>query len=395
MTWPFNTRSLSLWNASDYVNDSRQMRTSSASKRVSKDDALRHSAVWACLRLRNDLVSMMPIDVFRKVNVGGKTVQVELPKPPVLVTTGGERVRVKEWMYSTGWDLDESGNTFGIITERDKANKVARVDLQPTESVVVRMRKGVLTYQIDGTVYQPNEIWHEKQFTQSGMPVGLSPIAHAAMSINGYLSAQAFAAEWFSNSAVPAGSLKNTEKVIKSTEAQAIKERFKASISAGDLFVHGKDWDYSMLAAKASETQFIEERHFGLTDACRYFGVPGDMVDAAPTGGRPTLVYANITQRNLQLLITNLQPAIDRREEAISWGMLPDQWYAKLNTAALLRMDLKSRYESYGVGIDKRFIAPSEARDYENLPPFTPEQIAEFEALKPASTPVPSTGEPA
>lgn len=395
MTWPFSSRSLSLWNASDYLNDSRQMRTTGASKRVSKDDALRHSAVWACLRLRADLVSMMPIDVFRKVRIDGKQVQVELPKPPVLITTGGEEVRVKEWIYSTEWDLDSCGNTFGVISSKDQHGKTARVDLVPSDSVVVRMRKGVKTYQIDGTTYQPSEIWHEKQFTQSGMPVGLSPIAHAAMSINGYLSAQAFAAEWFSNSAVPAGSLKNTEKVIKPTEAAQIKERFKASISAGDLFVHGKDWDYSMLAAKASETQFIEERNFGLTDACRYFGVPGDMIDAAPTGGRPTLVYANITQRNLQLLITNLQPAIDRREEAISWGMLPDQWYAKLNTAALLRMDLKSRYESYGVGIDKRFFAPSEARDYENLPPFTPEQLAEFETLKPASTPPPSTGEPA
>ena len=44
-------------------------------------------------------------------------------------------------------------------------------------------------------------------------------------------------------------------------------------------------------------------------------------------------------------------------------------------------MDLAARYESYGVGIEKRFLAPSEARALENRPPFTPEQEAEFGRL--------------
>ena len=37
----------------------------SNSPRVDTDTALRHSGVWACLRLRADLVSTTPLDVFR------------------------------------------------------------------------------------------------------------------------------------------------------------------------------------------------------------------------------------------------------------------------------------------------------------------------------------------
>ena len=42
--------------------------------RVTPDSALASSAVWACLRLRADLVSTMPIDTYRKVNFDGETV---------------------------------------------------------------------------------------------------------------------------------------------------------------------------------------------------------------------------------------------------------------------------------------------------------------------------------
>src|SRR5439155_18095408 len=63
---------------------------------VTNDSALRHSAVWACLRLRANLISTMPVDVYRNV---GK-IQVDVPKPPVLVNPGGERVDIQEWLYS-------------------------------------------------------------------------------------------------------------------------------------------------------------------------------------------------------------------------------------------------------------------------------------------------------
>ena len=51
---------------------------------VSRPTAMRHSAVWAALRLRADLISTMPVDTFRKVD----GVQVETPRPPVLVNPG-------------------------------------------------------------------------------------------------------------------------------------------------------------------------------------------------------------------------------------------------------------------------------------------------------------------
>lgn len=359
-----------------------------SSSTVTSNRALQHSAVWACLRLRADLISTSPVDVYREKD--GRSVLISTPG--VLVTPAAG-VDITEWLYSSQMDLDRFGNCFGYVT-RDSVGKPVQIDLIPAESMVVRCKGSRITgYRVNGETFEPSEIWHERQFTTAGCPVGLSPIAHAAMSILGYLNAQEFARDWFAGSAVPAASLKNTAKTIDQTEAREIKARFKSTVSNGDVFVHGQDWEFKMLGGNASEAQFLEAQKFSISDVCRFLGVPGDMVDAETSTG--SITYANVTQRNLQLLIMNLGPAIVRRERALT-KVTPKPQYVKLNTdAVVLRMDPKSQAELFEIQIKSRTIAPSEVREIKDLPPFTPEQIAEFDLLGLNKSSPTSTGEPA
>jgi hypothetical protein len=79
------TRDAQITSPEDLLAQAGERRTNRTP--VTNDTALRNAAVWACLRLRADLVSSFPIDVYRYVN----GIQVEVPKPPVLVTPGGRR----------------------------------------------------------------------------------------------------------------------------------------------------------------------------------------------------------------------------------------------------------------------------------------------------------------
>lgn len=350
-------------------------RRSNINRKVGISEALRISAVWACLRLRADLISTMPVDAYRRVD----NVDVEITKPPVLVNPGGDRVDIIEHMYSSQFDLDRSGNSFGIITERDGVFKPRRIDLVPFEDVTLKMKDEVLRYRVGNKWYDAEDIWHERQFTISGSPIGLSPIAYAALSAGNYLSAAEFARDWFDNGSVPAGRLRNKQKKVPAAEARAIKERFKAAVQGRDLFVHGADWEYEMISVAANESQFLETMKAGIPDICRFLGVPGDMIDAE--GGSNNVTYANVTQRNLQLLILNLQPAIVRREAALS-RLLPAPRFVKLNTDAVLRMDPATREDMLGKMVATyKTLAPSEARALSNRPPFTPEQIAEMKEM--------------
>ncbi len=333
---------------------------------VTTQRAMTHSAVWACRRLRADLVSTSPVDCYR--NVDGRAFSV--PTPRVLSLPGGERVDITEWMYSTQMDLDGMGNTFGLITQVDGQGLPAAIELQPCESVTVRVKGGELfKYRIDGKEYDPHEVWHEKQFTSSGMFVGLSPLAYAAWTIGAYLSAQEFALDWFKSGSRPGAKLKNTAKTISAPEAASIKDRFKASVANGDVFVHGSDWDYEMIAAKASESEFLSTMKFGIGDVCRFLGVPGDMIDAESSSG--SITYANVTQRNLQLLIMNLGPTITRRERALS-KLLVAPRFVKLNTdAVVLRMDPGMRAEMNKVLLESGQRSTEEVREKDDLGPMT------------------------
>ncbi|MFI9552639.1 phage portal protein [Nonomuraea endophytica] len=349
---------------------------------ITNESALRQSAVWACLRLRADLVSTMPVDVYRRV----QGVQVEVPTPPVLVNPGGQQVGMQEWLYSTQFDLDRAGNVFGLITERsgvlgpDGRGLPARIDLAALSDVTVRATGAKITkYIVGGVEYEPHEVWHEKQFTVAGFPFGLSPVAYAAWTIEESLNAQQFARDWFAGGAVPLAQLRNTAKKVNPAEAQMAKDHFKATVANGDLFVHGNDWEYSPIQAVAQQSQFIEAREFGLTDIARFFGCPADLIDAAVSSGHIT--YATITQRNLQFLIMNLGPAVSRREDALTRQLVPGPRYVKLNRSVLLAMDPEARARTILTRINSRTLTPNEARELEDLPPLSSDQEAEFDRL--------------
>jgi HK97 family phage portal protein len=344
---------------------------------VTSSSALRASAVWACLRLRADLISTMPVDTFRRLSDG---VQVQTPKPPVLVAPGGGTVSLVEWLYASQFDLDRHGNTVGIIRELDGQGLPKVIELQSMSRVVVRGVGSTITkWVIGGKEYEPREIWHEKQFTEAGVPLGLSPVSYATGSIGGYLSAQQFALDWFASSANPSGTLAHqTQEEISSKVADVMKDRFKVATANRDIFVTGTNWVYTPAEADASQAAFLEQMKYGVTDICRFFGVPGDMIDAE--GGASSITYANITQRNLQLLVMNLGPAIVRREAALS-RLLPQPRYVKFNTDAILRMDPQTRVATINSQVVARTLAPSEARELDNRQPFTDEQLAEFDRL--------------
>ena len=343
---------------------------------VTNETALRHSAVWACLRLRANLISTMPVDLYRRID----GIQFELTKPKLLVMPGGDKVDMAEWLYSTQVDLDRSGNCFGLITERDGFNLPARIDLLSLGSVSVVVKNGeIVNYRIDGELVGPRNVWHERQYTVAGLCVGLSPVAYAAWSIGEYLSIQDFALDWFGNSTVPVAHLKNTSaRTLSEPQAQALKERFQSNVKAGQPWVTGNDWEYNPLQAANQQTDWIEGKQYGIADIARFFDCPGDLIDAAVSSGNIT--YANVTQRNLQFLIQNLNPAVIRREGALTRASAQGR-YVKLNTNALLRMDPETQAKVIAARIDSRTLAPSEARAIYDMTPFTEAQVAEFKTL--------------
>jgi HK97 family phage portal protein len=346
---------------------------------ITNETALRHSAVWACLRLRADLISTLPVDVYRKVN----GLQVEAVKPPVLSDPGGAEVNWLEWMYSTQFDLDRAGNTVGLITEVDGFGLPRKIELQQIAEVTIKVRDGRINkFKVGMKEYEPSAVWHEKQYTVAGLHVGLSPIQYAAFEIGQYLTVQEFATNWFAAGALPKARLQNKAKQLSTTEIATIKEAWRAAMATDEPFVHGNDWDYEMISAQQASQDWLESKRFSVTDVARFLGCPSELIDSAPTGESRPFTYANISQKNLEFLIMNLGPAITRREAKLS-TLLPVPRFLKLNADALLRLDPISRAQVIKTQIDSRTLTPDEGRELENRPPLTAAQVEQFDHFWP------------
>lgn len=368
---------------------------------VTPETALRNSAVWACLRLRADMVSSLPLSVYRKaVQPDGSVIPILVTTPPVLswpsgappgtAYAGAGRIGLPEWLYASQVDLDRAGNAIGIIREFDGLGLPKVIELQPAMNCVVLTEGGKLSgYRIGGKKYLPDVIWHERQFPVPGLPVGLSPVAYAAFTLGRWESIERFAIEWFVGGGVPRARLQNKQKTINPKEATIVKESWRASVATGEPFVFGNDWEYDLIQAQQASTDWLEGQRSGVLDVARFFGAPSDLIEAEINNGT-RITYANITQRHLSFLIVHLRPAIRRREWALS-TLTQAPRYVCLDADDLLAMDPATRATYFKTLIDARLRAPSELRENDGLPPFTQPQIDELLQFFPPKAASPSS----
>ena len=95
-------------------------RSSKTAVKVDRDSSLRSSVKWACLRLRSDLISTTPLDVFKQRD-GDLLVPVDTPA--VLRSPDGER-DLSEWLYASQFDLDECGHDRHHADHRQHCSKI-------------------------------------------------------------------------------------------------------------------------------------------------------------------------------------------------------------------------------------------------------------------------------
>jgi HK97 family phage portal protein len=342
---------------------------------VTLDTAMRNSAVWAAIRIRADLISTLPWRVYSTINLPDVSVPYKIDASPTPLMSG---IDFMHFLYSSQVELDRTGNAIGIIQEWDERTRTPTViELVPSSSVVINAKGMTISnYRINGVEFDPKFIWHEKQYTVAGLPVGLSPVTYAAYTLGQYTSIQQFATEFFTSGQGPRASLQNTQKKINDKEAAIVSESWRASQAMDEPFIHGNDWEYTLLAAQSASNDWIEGAKLNSVDVSRFFNVPADVIDAILSGGSH-ITYSNIIQRNLQFLVMHLGPTITRREAKLT-EMLPRPRFFEFDTDYLMRMDPVTRAEWVKTQIDSRAITVTEARAVFGRDPATDTMYEEY-----------------
>jgi HK97 family phage portal protein len=319
--------------------------------------------------LITDSISTLPVDAYRRT---GEDAKEEIAKP-LWLSQPTVDLDFTSWCTQVLTSLLLHGNAY-IAVMRSEGRIVELVPLDPTK-VLVRRERGRKVYIIAGMPYT-GEILHLKGLMMPGSDVGLSPIEYARQSIGLGLASVKFGAQFFEGEGNMPGVIEMPGRAQPDT-MKAIADSWRRRRREGGrglpgVLQEGAIWKPTGVTNE--QAQFLATRQFTAAE------IAGQMFMVDPTElgigvmGQ-SLTYANLEQRNTRFVRVTLLPWIVRIEKALS-DLMAQPRYVKFNLNALLRGDLKTRYESYAIGIASGFLEVNEPRDWEELPPIDAPEAA-------------------
>ncbi len=351
--------------------------------------ALRSSAVWACVRLLADTVSMMPLHAYT-LKDGAR---VPTPDPPLLVKPS-EDASMQDWIYMAMVSLLLRGNAYGHIVRRDSMQYPVQIEILDPDQVRVTRENGHLVYRTrDGGVIPTLDMLHIRAYRMPGLAVGLSPIQYAATQINTDAAIATFALGYFIDAPHPTSVL-TSDQSINQEQARTIKERLKDSVKGREPLVLGAGLKFSNLSVSPEESQFLATQKLGDVGIARIFGVPPNMV-GMPSGD--SMTYSNDNQRVVDYLTFSVQAWLTRFESAF-YPLMPGNKHVRFDTSVLTRTDIETRVKAGAIGIASKQFDPDEVRAWSDYAPLTDKQREWLEIIpltvRPTGTPVAAPNDP-
>lgn len=340
--------------------------------RVGFHGALSIPAVWSAVRLRANIVSSLPVRVFRRDPSTGRAVRVPSAETGALAQPSAQ-FDVMSWLHAGQLALDLRGNNYGQIVARDPRTYLpTQIELVHPDEVGVRtLKDGTIEYRFAGRKVESFDVWHERQNEVPGSVVGMSPITAAARALGITVSAEDYGAEFFTEAMTPSALL-SSDAPIDEDQARIVKRRVRSTQQGREPLVLGGNWNYKTLSISPTDALLLEVLRYGREDVALLFDVPGELINAPAQGSSVT--YANREQRTQDLLALRLGPAIARRERALSRLTVRGQW-VRLDASVLLRSDLPTRYAAYERGLRNGFLSFEMVAEDDDREPLTAEQL--------------------
>lgn len=209
-----------------------------------------------------------------------------------------------------------------------------------------------------------NDAWVVPGFSRNGL-LGIDRLHLLCDTIEAARSTSAFARRFWENNAQPSTILTTKAKVDAAEKTRMRTDwmaRFSGSRNAGAVAVLDQEMDAKFLAHDNAKSQYIEVRSFYVVEVARALGVPPHVVFEL---SRAT--FSNIEQQSLELILYSMMFHYERVASAMTFQFAESGYFFEFAPEALMKGDLLSRYQAYGLAIDKGILNPNEVRRRENL----------------------------
>lgn len=343
------------------------------------ESSLQKVAIWASIDLIAGLSSQLPLDTYRMQSDGTAR---KIGNSRLVADPGGEDHGAPDWIYQYLLSKLLRGNAYGQLASYDPRTAYpTQIVLYHPDDVKGRRKSGTgeTEWYVQGKEVPAAEMWHRRSYPVPGQLIGLSPVGHHVTTIGQGMAAARFGYQFFTDGGHPSAMLMNSEEEIDQPKAAEVKAKWMSTVwGSREPVVMGRGWDYKALTVAPNESQFLETQKYTGAECCRIYGPNIAEILGYETGG--SMQYSNIEQRAIDFLKFNLNRWL-RDIEAVLTQYLPNPQFVKFKRAALLETDLLTRYRAHNMAIAGHWMAPSEVRPIEDMPPLTADQQGEIDAL--------------
>lgn len=346
---------------------------------LSADAALQIAAVWCGIERRANTVASLPFFAYRVRDNGQKTLARTTRLYQLLHDSPNSRMTPFEFWRAMMMNHDLRGNAYARIQRADPTDRESlgeAVSLWPmpadqTRPVVLMDGSVVYEYMIGGeTILLPEEnVLHLKNLGNG--TVGLAKLDYMASTTDEMAKAQETAAKIFGNGGKPTAVLM-LDKPLTPLQRASLKAQYGelASGTTSRLAVLEANMKYQQLSLTPEQQQLFEGRAHGIEEIARWLDVP------------PVLLHhKNVTTwgSGIEQIVDGwyklaVRPILVSIEQAVrKCVMTPRQragMVAEFSLDALLRGNIKDRFEVYASAVNNDLKTRNECRQLENDPPI-------------------------
>lgn len=341
---------------------------------VNGSSALRNGTVYACVRIISGPVATLPLQIKRRVDDRIREDASDSPLWLLINRRPNRWQKPHQFKRMLMAHILLRGDAICLIV-RSRGKITDLIPLHPDRIDITQRDDLSINYRYrrpsGGLVdFSQNEIFHLFGLTLNGYS-GVTPITYARETIGLAMAQEEYGASTFKNGARVAGTLKHPNKL--GLEGQnllksSLDEYRAGGASEGKYLILEEGMSFESMSMTAVDAQWIEGRKLSRSDIAMFYGVPPSMI--GDNSGSDSNWGTGLEQKANGFVTFTLEDYLTMWEEGITIDLNSDPAiYAKFNRAALVKGDIKTRWEAYVKALQWGVSSPNEIRALEDQNP--------------------------
>ncbi|EOU1670463.1 phage portal protein [Clostridium perfringens] len=201
--------------------------------------------------------------------------------------------------------------------------------------------------------------------------IGIAPLDYLKCTVENGRATQEFVNKFFKNGLSTKGVIQyvgDLDEKAKRTFRKEFESMSNGLENAHSVSLLPLGYQFQPLSLSMADAQFLENSKLTKIEIAAAFGMKSYHLNDLERA-----TFNNLTEQQKDFYITTLQPSLTNYEQEMQDKLFSQYETLKdvrveFNVDTILRSDIKTRYESYRIGIQSGFLSPNEVRKKENLP---------------------------